>query len=187
MKKIRTTDVVTTLPSGTKSRKAYKHRSRNTYKQEFPSTKSFRFFLKDSGEQISKKHTVTWEFTASRSERSRFAELREEIDRLGKLASGWNSYDADPPNSTSIYWAQIVLEILSEASFYPSRIAPSAEGGVGFIFAKDNLYADIECLNTGEILAVTSSGQARPYVWSVSPDRGEIKRSLEQIRVYLRI
>lgn len=107
------------------------------------------------------------------------------LESLGKLQKNWNSYDSEPPNSTALYWSRVVIEILTSINFPPSRISASAEEGINISFICDEKYADIECLNTGEILAVNSDRRDHPDVWQVNPNREDIKRSLEKIRAYL--
>jgi hypothetical protein len=65
----------------------------------------------------------------------------------------------------------------------PNRVAPSAQGGVGICFYNGERYGDIECLNTGEILATISDGSGRPLVWDVKPS--ETGRALERIVEYV--
>lgn len=108
------------------------------------------------------------------------------LDELSKLPINWDSYGAEPPNSTALYWARIALNILDEMSFRPNHITPSVENGIGISFISDNKYADIECFNTGEILAVTSDRKEKPNVWKVVNNQDDIKSALENIRVFIR-
>lgn len=114
-----------------------------------------------------------------------FLESIRTVEELGNLPINWDSYGANPPNSTALRWGKTVLEILFNINFPPNRIMPSADEGIGICFINGKKYADIECFNTGEIVAVTSDGQGNPNVWEVNPDREEIKNSLDRIRVYL--
>jgi hypothetical protein len=107
------------------------------------------------------------------------------LEKLGNLPVNWDSYGANPPNSTALFWGRTVFEILFNMNFPPTRIMPSADEGIGICFISGKKYADIECFNTGEIVAVTSDGQGNPNVWEVNPDREELKNSLNRIRVYL--
>ena len=114
-----------------------------------------------------------------------FLESIRTLEELGNLPTNWDSYGANPPNSTALVWGRTVLEVLLNMNFPPTRILPSVEEGVGICFISGKKYADIECFNTGEIVAVTSDGQGNPNVWEVNPDRKELKNSLDRIRVYL--
>ncbi|MFB2969201.1 hypothetical protein ACE1CD_09540 [Aerosakkonema sp. BLCC-F183] len=107
------------------------------------------------------------------------------LQELENLPANWDSYGANPPNSIALFWGRESLTVLFEMNFPPTQITPSVEEGVGICFIRGKKYADLECFNTGEILAVISDGQGNPNVWEVNPNREEIKISLERIRVYL--
>jgi hypothetical protein len=62
-------------------------------------------------------------------------------------------------------------------------VTASAQGGVGICFYHGKKYGDIECLNTGEILATTSDGSGRPQVWEVR--LSESKGALERIGQFI--
>ena len=114
--------------------------------------------------------------------------LEESLELLAflrQLAPGWDSYSAEPPNELSVDWARATLEVLDELGVPPTCIVPSAEGGVSVCFVADKRYADIECFNTGEILAGLS-GVGGPRVWEVAPNKEGIRLALDEIRGYLR-
>lgn len=125
-------------------------------------------------DSLSETYTVNW-----------LSGCIDRLESLGKLRKNWNSYDSEPPNSTALYWGRIVIEILTSINFPPSNISASAEEGINIYFICDEKYADIECLNTGEILAVNSNRRDHPDVWQVNRSKEDIKRSLEKIRAYL--
>jgi len=54
---------------------------------------------------------------------------------------------------------------VGHVKFYPSGITASAEGGIGIYFEHGHKYADIEVLNSGKLLGVTSdrSGTITPF------------------------
>jgi len=56
---------------------------------------------------------------------------------------------------------------------------------VSVCFVVDNRYADLECFNTGEILA-GFSGVGEPRVREVAPNKAGIRLALQEIRGYLR-
>jgi len=108
------------------------------------------------------------------------------LEQLRKLPENWDSYGAEPPNLTALYWSKTVLELLLEINFPPNKITASVENGVGISFIQGEKYADIECFNTGEILAVTSDKQGNPNVWQVDDKLDSIKSALEKIYVFIR-
>jgi hypothetical protein len=113
----------------------------------------------------------------------RIAVLWEAVDDMQELHADWNGYDSEPPNE---FARQVAKQILLSAInvIVPTRVAPSAQGGIGICFyGRNNKYADIECLNTGVILATLSDGMGRPEVWEVKPI--DSRRVLEQIGKYI--
>ena len=42
---------------------------------------------------------------------------------------------------------------------------PSAEGGVALCFRNGGNFASLECLNTGEVIALTSDGKGNLNAW----------------------
>jgi len=107
------------------------------------------------------------------------------LEQLRKLPENWDSYGAEPPNLTALYWSKTVLELLLEINFPPNKITASVENGVGISFIQGEKYADIECFNTGEILAVTSDKQGNPNVWQVDDKLDSIKSALKKIKIYV--
>jgi hypothetical protein len=112
----------------------------------------------------------------SRSAR-RIAALWEAVDDMRSLHADWNGYGSEAPSDFARDIAKQIL--LSATGLEPSRVVPSAQGGVGICFSHKGKYGDIECLNTGEILATTSDGTNIPEVWEVKPS--ESKGALERI------
>jgi hypothetical protein len=90
-------------------------------------------------------------------------------DKLAAIESAVSHSDwkgeSDAPNARSLVIASEILARLKEVAFYPSGIIPSAEGGIGIYFEQDRKYADIEVLNSGKLLGVTSdrSGTIIPF------------------------
>lgn len=108
--------------------------------------------------------------------------------RLASLASledDWDSYGASPPTAASIETARYVLGRLALTDFRPSDIAPSAEGGVCLSFRQGNRYGDVECFNSGEVLAVTSLGGDQTDVWEVGDVDCDLSSTLERLRAFL--
>jgi hypothetical protein len=113
-------------------------------------------------------------------------EALQSLPRLAQLPRNWDSYGADPPNETAIGLARDVLKAMSDADLKPSHVDPSAENGVCISFVQDTRYADIECFNSGEILAVTSSGDGQPTVWQVPRSPLDIKSAVGTIQAFFR-
>ena len=129
---------------------------------------------------------LTHEINRQGSEKlDQFSEYNEKLMQLAQLSKNWDSYGAEPPNKIALNWAKETLIILSELELFPIQIGPSVENGVGISFMFGKKYADIECFNEGDILAVTSDRQGNPDVWEVEASTLGIKSAIEKIRVFL--
>ena len=74
---------------------------------------------------------------------------------------------AEMPTKDSAAKAAIVLEHLLQTGFPPDKIVASAEGGIAMVWVKGDKYADVECLNTGEVLCVITDRKNPPIVWAM--------------------
>lgn len=113
------------------------------------------------------------------SKRSR--DLQEQIQRMKDLRTDWDTYGAEPPNDDTVNFASELLMLLEIREFLPTDVVASVEGGVALSFTAANRYADIELLNSGEILAVTFTRQQEPIVWEVKKNKGDIFQAIERI------
>lgn len=113
-----------------------------------------------------------------------FTQARNQLHELALLGPNWDSYGAEPPNERARNAAETVLALLKATSLPPTRVVPSSEGGVGICFVDEDRYADFECFNDGEILAVRYRGTEEPIVWEVTLGEEPIKAAIEQIRAH---
>jgi hypothetical protein len=109
----------------------------------------------------------------------RIAALWEDVDAMRFTPADWNGYGSEAPNQFAREIAQQFLLSAHTLRVVPDRVAPSAQGGVGICFYNGNKYGDIECLNSGEILATLTDGVGRPRVWEVKPS--DARGALEEI------
>jgi hypothetical protein len=122
---------------------------------------------------------------AAKAEKS-FAPHYNAIEAMAGLQDGWDTYDAPAPNATARYYASKVLDHLLKKDLEPARVRPSAEGGVAISFAAfERRYADIECFNSGEILAVTSDRRSEPVVWTVGAEYS-LDATIDRILAFIR-
>lgn len=91
-------------------------------------------------------------------------EAARHIKSLACLGSDWHETPADPPNEESVGLSQAVLNVLSDLNFEPARIDPTSVGGICFSFEQGDRYADIECLNSGNMVALLMEGSNNPIV-----------------------
>lgn len=92
---------------------------------------------------------------------------------------------AEQPSEYAVGWASAMLDQLSTDELVPARVVASAEGGVAICFINGNKYADIEFLNTGEILGVLSNGRDRPVVWEVDASSAGMAGASARIRDFI--
>jgi hypothetical protein len=88
------------------------------------------------------------------------------IEAMLLLNSDWNSQGAVRPNERAVELAKRMLRSLDWFNLAPDRIDPSLEEGICLAFRKADRYADIECFNEGEILAIVSSKEGSE-TWDV--------------------
>jgi|ERR1700722_15064358 hypothetical protein len=111
---------------------------------------------------------------------SRFVEHFLKLKSLAKSCD-LNNEEVEPPSKEAIARCDLVLKAFEKEGLVPSRVVASAEGGVGVCFVAGNNYADIECLNTGEILGVVTNRNDRPVVWDVGQGSDSIERACSKI------
>ena len=109
--------------------------------------------------------------------------FRAQVDALEHLSSDWDSYGAEAPNTMARKFAHQVLDSLDALQFEPSQVVPSVEGGVVVEFVGDEITADIECFNNGDILAMISDPTKPPDVWPVRSTPKDIHEAISRIRV----
>jgi hypothetical protein len=113
-----------------------------------------------------------------------FFSLTQKLLRLRQLSANWDSYNAEPPNEAALARAQQLLLRFFERGIVPTDVVPSSEGGVAITFNHGERYADLECLNSGETLAVTAVGNEQPRAWEVENGGITVFDTLERIRVH---
>jgi hypothetical protein len=114
-------------------------------------------------------------------------EFAPHFAKLGKIASTpslWPS-DGTRPFDEAIESARRVLAQFQYYGLVPSRVVASAEGGVAICVVKDGKYADIECLNSGALLAVNSDKFGSPEIWEIRPETSDIALSISRIRRFI--
>lgn len=117
--------------------------------------------------------------------KARIGAARDRLTQTSMLQQGWDTYGAEPPNEMARVLAARVLALLEVAVLPPTRLLPSAEGGIALAFARGNGRAEIEIYNTGEIAAVAYSGDDEPTAWDLDESDAAIKSTIERIRVHL--
>jgi len=114
-----------------------------------------------------------------------FADARQRLVQTETLSHDWDTYGAEPPNDTSRRVAGELLRILERESLVPTRLTPSAEGGIALSFVEGSYRAIIEIYNTGEAAAGTYFEREEPTVWELEPTEDRLLDAIHQIRVHL--
>lgn len=145
-----------------------------------------------SGEAISKNYDDKLESMARGREGSEFwrsielfQQAQRQLSGVAVLRPNWDSYGAEVPNDRAKEVAERVLDLLRHSWFPPTRVVASSEGGIGICFVQGDKYADLECFNTGEIVAVSYRGMEEPHVWEVPIQTENITEAIDRIRAEL--
>lgn len=115
-----------------------------------------------------------------------FNKAQSQLFSLFELKSNWDSYGAPAPSEVAIENAVRILERMRPFDLTLASIVPSAEGGIGFCFAKDDRYADIESSNEGDIIGVRYVGMQTPVLIETDGTDASIETALQQIRDHIR-
>ncbi|MDE0165690.1 MAG: hypothetical protein OXL36_11405 [Bryobacterales bacterium] len=107
------------------------------------------------------------------------------IDSLIELQDDWDGHGAPAPNSQSAALAKSAIDIASAEGLSFDRIAPAGEGGIGLCFIRGEKYADIECLNDGEIFSALSDGRGHRDVIQVQATASGLKKATRRIGEFL--
>ena len=111
--------------------------------------------------------------------------LFEQLESLENLENGWDTFDSPAPSHAAVSRARNVLQTVLGSGLRPDAVVPSAEGGVGLVFSgQAKRYADIECLNSEELLVVTSDRVSDPKVWDIGGDLS-LEETIERIATFL--
>jgi hypothetical protein len=105
---------------------------------------------------------------------------RDTLASYHRLPTGWDGAGAAAPNGSAVSLALDVLEEFWELGVQPTRIAPTVEEGVLIEFRTGEGAGNVECFNSGEILAALNTGEA-PEVWEISEHGRSLRESVSEI------
>jgi hypothetical protein len=112
-------------------------------------------------------------------------ELDKTLKRLASLPGNWDSYGSEAPSPTAVSNAAILAKAFIGIGLIPDAVTASAEGGIAICFMRDQKYADVECFNSGEVLAVRYSSHENPKAWVIQPNAVADDASLQIFSTYL--
>lgn len=96
---------------------------------------------------------------------------KEKLASFASLPPNWNGSGDNTalPNDVALGAANLVLESLYEHNIEPATVLPSSDEGVTIAFVKNLQYAEIVCLNDGEIVTLTTNRKGGPDVVGHGP------------------
>ena len=92
-------------------------------------------------------------------------EAEKKLKQLLLLPENWDSYGSERPSTTAIAAAGSIAVAFIEFGLIPDAITPSSEGGIAICFVRNQKYADVECFNSGQVIAVRYSTNDDPKAW----------------------
>lgn len=102
------------------------------------------------------------------------------FDQLQSLERGWDGMGADAPNGVAIENGRRAVRAFIEAAANPDTVDPTVEDGVLVGLSTAIGRGNIECFNSGEVVAALVVG-GKPRVWEVSSDGVGLSESVEEI------
>lgn len=109
----------------------------------------------------------------------------KKLSQLAKLEDDWDSDGASAPTQAAITLAERVLTAFAEADSESPSVDPSAEGGICLSLRRGERYGDIECFNSGEVLAVTSRGGEETEAWEITDFEHDLPAAVNRIRSFV--
>jgi hypothetical protein len=105
-----------------------------------------------------------------------------EIDSLLHAEAEWAGKSVPAPTANAAEAAKRFLR--TSPVLRPSRIIASGEGGIAFCYLRTGAYADVEFLNSGEILAsIEDRAKGQSEIWDVVP--GDWDATRERLTSFL--
>lgn len=112
-------------------------------------------------------------------------EMKTKLESFADLSDGWNGYSAPAPNSISIDHAMHFLLTMQVNSCEPTRLAPSAVGGVSITRRVRERKVYVEFLNNGLISALFVDDAARTMKTSRLELSSDFNDAIAEIEEYL--
>jgi hypothetical protein len=114
-----------------------------------------------------------------------YQELRSSLDAYATLVDNWDSYGAAKPTRRSIEAADRFLHRLFAELFMPSRVVPSAEGGIAVYFNSDCRTAYLEYRNSKEVILAMFDDHSDPIIVELTENDADESRAVSLIRGYI--
>jgi hypothetical protein len=117
--------------------------------------------------------------------RKKIAEIDITLEQLSSLPMNWDSYGSQRPSQRAVSMAGDIAKAFISAGLVPDALAPSPDGGIAVCFMRNKKYADIECFNTGHVLAVRYSSHEEPKAWEIQPTPVATDATIQIVSKYL--
>jgi hypothetical protein len=108
-------------------------------------------------------------------------ETRRRLEGLG-LSPDWSEENIAAPGIRATRLADCALRLLAELDLRPDWLIPCPEGGVCIAFGTTGRYADVQFLNSGEVIATCSADSSIP---EVRPAEHDLRTTFQSIREFL--
>ncbi len=109
-------------------------------------------------------------------------EARRRLSGLG-LPPEWPEESFAAPTPRASASADCALRLLAGLGLQPAHLSPSIEGGVCIAFSQWDRYADLQFLNSGEVVATYSGeGVDAPRI---SPVESDLAPACQTLRIFL--
>jgi hypothetical protein len=106
---------------------------------------------------------------------------QKKLDDLSGLRDNWNRYSSPAPSEAAVQVARLFLQVLAEEGRQPTRVAPSAVGGVGVTLRRGDRMAYVEFYNNGTAHALLTDEDSEGETIAVEPKREGYKRLLRRM------
>jgi hypothetical protein len=97
----------------------------------------------------------------------------------------WDDSGAALPNKRAMDLSVRMLSRLAELDFEPNFVDPSVNEGVSISFRRNGRYANIECFNSGELVAATSLDNGGTNVWEFQADESSIRETVNIVFAFI--
>jgi hypothetical protein len=94
----------------------------------------------------------------------------EKIETCRTLKDGWNSYTAPAPNDKSLANAHLFLQVMQLEGIEPTRVGPSAMGGIAITRRVGSRKVFVEFYNDGRVYSLFSEKAAEMKVFPLDAD-----------------
>ncbi len=108
------------------------------------------------------------------------------LDECLQFDNGWNGYSAPAPNPLSVEHARGLLAAMRDGSVEPTRVGPTAMGGIAITRRVGHKKAFVECYNDGRVYVLLGNRTTDEMdVRQVDADAQSFQKLVATMREYL--